>query len=239
MIISKMFVAQNLTERYLMRRITIDLPPDLLGNPRGKLVVHLDEEPPEPHFNIGNFIMVQGQLYEVIYMYRLVSSPMTWRYVLEERHSVFSSLEDDLWLHLNQSCCLGHQIPRVPEFLFKTMFEAIIFFQDLPLIGATQEFDGSSLEEEGQCLSSGEVVDDDIMSLRAALERMVHSHPDIRIKVVQRTLPLAETLEEFLAMEMAADDMNISEPEELPDDLRDIVDGVNAFLRETDPDPGI
>ena len=216
-----------------MKRIKIDLPPDLLGNPRGKLVVHLDEGPPEPRFNIGNFILVQGQLYEVIYMYRLVSSPMTWQYVLEERRSPYSQVDDDLWFHLTQSCCLGRHIPRVPPFLFKKMLHAIAFFRDVPHFSYTLEFDGPTLRETGAIISSGEVVDDPIMDLRATLERMALSHPEITMRIVKRTLPLQAALEEFRAFELAREELFRDSSEDLPDDLRGVVNEVNAFLRGT------
>lgn len=219
-----------------MKKVRIHLPADLLGSERGHLVVHLDETPPTPQFHLGNFILVKGQLYEVSYMYRLLSRPQEWQYVLEERHSPYSHISDDLWLHLHQSCCLGQHIPRIPPFLFTNMLAAIAFFKDVPHVRDTMEFDGSTLAQEGTIISSGEVVDDQIMTLRANLARMAFSSPEITVQIVQRTLPIAEALEEFVALEEALMDLPTSIGEDLPDDLRDVVEKVNQFIRDTDPD---
>lgn len=194
-----------------MRRQTIQLPTDLYGTPRGELVVFIDEDPPAPRFSLGNFIRINDNLYEIVYMFRLLTDPRTWRYVLEERSSVFISADDDLWIHLHHSGCIGCHIPRCPRFLFESKTLAGTFFEDVPLIGQTRELDDPALTESGVIISSGEVVDDSVLDLRARLTRMAFGHPDIMAQVMSRQISLTDAFEQFLAFDMAMGDMPLGE----------------------------
>jgi hypothetical protein len=100
-------------------------------------------KPPKMRFQPGSFVTFKGQLYEVLYAFRLKTAPNEWHYALGERSGLKSRYTMDL-------------SERIVYQLFHSWYEATCHF-----MWATNESTLSastkSLLQHGSLVSSGEV----------------------------------------------------------------------------------
>jgi hypothetical protein len=116
-----------------MERKRIDLPPKTTL--KGKvttgqqITVMKGGKPPKRRFLPGQHVVLNGEHYDILYMYRLQDNPNEWLYCLEERPDV--ERKDDTRVALEQ-LDPGSETPRVVYDLFMNFMDVQLFFSDIP-----------------------------------------------------------------------------------------------------------
>lgn len=116
-----------------MSRFRIDRPSQTtLDGPRygGKVSVTTGK-PPKLRFKPGTLVKLEGQVYEVIYCYRVRENPHEWHYHLEERHESGALIMDQIGLVAVTLGC-GKSTPRVVYEIFRDHGDASSYFMDIP-----------------------------------------------------------------------------------------------------------
>jgi hypothetical protein len=90
-------------------------------------------KPPKLRFRPGMFVEDHGQLYEILYAYRLRKDPHTWLFCLEERSNLEGKL-DAIGTFLERMGA-GKHTPRIVYELFADDYAAFEFFADIPAHG--------------------------------------------------------------------------------------------------------
>jgi hypothetical protein len=90
-------------------------------------------KPPKLRFQAGTFFRISGQLYELIYSFRLEDTPHEWLHYLEERKDPSDS--GDALHHALIGMGCGAKTPRVSYALFRNEQDAWTFFADIPRAG--------------------------------------------------------------------------------------------------------
>jgi len=144
---------QEAINRYRQNR-TYKVNCPSVGGSRHSVSVKPGGKPPKLRFKPGMMIELEGQLYEVLYAFRLQDAPHEWRYMLEERKSVDEAL-DDLG-QLMEAMELGKNTPRVFYELFRDSMDAWTYFSDIPRNGDGRVVSNQTLLK-GKIISSGKV----------------------------------------------------------------------------------
>jgi len=105
-------------------------PTPAVGSHRNTVRVKSAGKPPKLRFKPGNFVELEGQLYEILYAYRTKESEGQWCFCLEERDSTEQVL-DALGTMLEGMGC-GKNTPRVVYEIFHDWHDAHTFFSDIP-----------------------------------------------------------------------------------------------------------
>lgn len=139
-------------------RKRIPLPPHTTL--RGKVQhghVHVRaSKPPKLRWQPGQLITLDGQLFEIVYAFRIESEPSEWFFELEYRKSVQESL--DAIGQLGQAFGCGDETPRVVYDLFRDHTAARSYFSDIPSNGDRRVVSNKTLMRGAQVVSSGVIV---------------------------------------------------------------------------------
>ena len=114
-------------------------------------------KPPKLRWKPGSFVKYKGHLYEVMYAYRVQAEPQEWRFSLEERKTLSSKPADFIGQALD-ALGAGSTTPRIVYELFRDWMSAHQFFADIPLHGDRLEVTNKALLQNGELVSSGEVL---------------------------------------------------------------------------------
>lgn len=127
---------------------------------RGTLNMDRTSKPPKLRFQIGAFVQYKGQLYEIMFAYRLRDDPHEWLYELEERKNLTpNDLQQDPIHRLALGLGAGKTTPRVVYELFRSQQDAITFFWDVPSAGDRMAVRNKNLLQHGTIVSSGAILD--------------------------------------------------------------------------------
>jgi hypothetical protein len=124
----------------------------------GGMTVGAVGKPPKLRFRPGVFIRLKGQLYEVMYCYRIADNPQEWRYSLETRGTLSSEPVDDIG-KLAKAMGLGATTPRIVYEVFRSSHDASSFFMEIPMNGDRCDVGNQSMLRYGEVISSGEVLE--------------------------------------------------------------------------------
>lgn len=91
-------------------------------------------KPPKRRWQPGQLVELEGELYIIVYCYRLQEDPREWVYCLEERESV-EHKPDALLDALENVLGCGSMTPRISYDLFRNWQDAFQFFADIPRRG--------------------------------------------------------------------------------------------------------
>ena len=123
---------------------------------RGSMMVKNGGKPPKLRFQPGSFARLDGQLYEIMYAFRIETNPHEWYYALEERFSLTST--PDLTAKALAALGAGATTPRVTYDLFKSSYDAHIFFFDIPINADRITVSNKEMIRRATVVSSGEVL---------------------------------------------------------------------------------
>lgn len=126
----------------------------------GSISVTVRKAPPL-RFNPGSFIFVDGQLWEVVYAYRLVSLPTEWIYCLEDRYDFQAIKNGDRVGNIMNAMGAGSTTPRVVYDLFHSDIDVRTFFSDIPIFGGSRVHysNRTLMGKRAEIRSSGEILD--------------------------------------------------------------------------------
>ena len=88
-------------------------------------------KPPRLRFKPGNFLRVEGSLYEVIYIYRVLERPHEWIYALAKRESLSPYRPNYPIGMLLEAAGAGSQTPRIVYDAFRNSMDAMRYFSDI------------------------------------------------------------------------------------------------------------
>jgi hypothetical protein len=112
-------------------------------------------KPPKLRFQAGTIFRLDGQLYELMYSYRIEDVPQEWHHYLEERKDLLDV--GDKIHHLLLALGCGSKTPRVSYDVFRDTYAAWQFFADIP-----RQADGRSVTNKtllrAEVVSSGLVT---------------------------------------------------------------------------------
>lgn len=114
-------------------------------------------KPPKLRFQPGMFVQLDGQLYEILYVYRTRSAPQEWIYCLEEREQLSSAPRDAIGALVAAMGC-GSRTPRIVYELFTDGYDAMVYFADIPANADRTSVSNKTLLQRGRVVSSGEVL---------------------------------------------------------------------------------
>lgn len=143
---------------YSQKKI-VQLPPEttLKGlKKRGQIALIKGGKPPKLRFRPGQYIRYKGQLYELMFAYRLKENPREWIFCLEERRNL-SGRPKDLIAAVAESMGLGDSTPRVVYDIFHDGYQVFEFFIDIPGNGDRTNVRNKDLLRHGEVISSGTV----------------------------------------------------------------------------------
>jgi len=120
---------------------------------RGHVHTTAGDKPPKRRWQPGQFAELEGQLYEVMYCYRLREDPREWVYCLEERGSVVKA-PNTLIDHLEDALGCGSETPRVSYDVFFSYMDAFQFFSDIPRKGDSRHLPNKQMMK-AKLVSSG------------------------------------------------------------------------------------
>ncbi len=86
---------------------------------------------PKRNFSPGQFVKLDNQLYEIVYMFRIQEKPSEWLYTLEERKNYRSVQPTDKMGNMLLSFGCGSDTPRVMFDIFYSEFDAYHYFGDI------------------------------------------------------------------------------------------------------------
>ncbi len=141
------------------RRKELALPPiTALSGPRsrGTIPVVAAGKPPKLRWSPGQIVKYQGQLYEIMYVYRVQAEPREWRFCLEERLGVIDEPRDFID-SLARDIGAGTSTPRIVYDLFRSEHDAWRYFSDIPANGDRTTIRNKRMQE-AQLVASGRVV---------------------------------------------------------------------------------
>jgi hypothetical protein len=116
-------------------------------------------KPPKLRFSPGMFLFVEGQLWEIVYAFRVADQPNEWLYCLEER-TILSSKPTNEIGKLMAGFGLGDKTPRIVYEVFRSAFDAHHFFAEIPANTSRKTFTNQMLlQGKAEIRSSGEVID--------------------------------------------------------------------------------
>lgn len=142
-----------------MRNKKVQLPPgtSLTGLvDRGRTSVLHGGKPPKLRFRPGQYVEFDGQLYEVMYAYRLKENPHEWIFCLEERKDLSGSMDEIGQIAESLGC--GSLTPKIVYDLFHSWAQAAEFFFDIPANGDRANVTNKSLLQRGRLISSGAIL---------------------------------------------------------------------------------
>lgn len=139
-----------------MARKALPVSPTTFGR-RGHVTVGNAGKPPKLRFQPGMFVRLRGQLYEIMYAYRLRDEPQEWRFSLEERMRLSSKPTDALGKMIN-AMGAGSTTPRIVYEPFRSWMDASLYFSDIPLHGNRWCVGNKLMVQEAEVISSGEVL---------------------------------------------------------------------------------
>jgi hypothetical protein len=114
-------------------------------------------KPPKLRFQPGMFVQLDGQLYEILYAYRVRANSQEWQYCLEERRGLSSAPRDAIGAALVALGC-GERTPRIVYEVFRDGYDAMQFFADIPADADRMHASNKTLLQRGKVVSSGEVL---------------------------------------------------------------------------------
>jgi hypothetical protein len=98
-----------------------------------RLHVTRGTKPPKLRFQAGTFFKLDGQLYELMYSFRIEDDPHEWHHHLEERNDLSDS--GDVIHHALIGMGCGSKTPKVSYDIFRNESDAQTFFADIPKAG--------------------------------------------------------------------------------------------------------
>lgn len=140
------------------RRI-VQLPPETTmkgKKERGQISLIKGGKPPKLRFRPGQYIQYKGQLYELMFAYRLKEDPHEWIYCLEERRSLSGRPKDTI-AAVSASLGCGDGTPRIVYDIFHDGYQVFEFFIDIPGNGDRNNVRNKDLLQHGEVISSGTV----------------------------------------------------------------------------------
>ena len=114
---------------------------------------------PKRRFGPGQYVRLEGDLFEVIFCYR-VSSTHDWQFCLEERASVTSSGDGNALCTALADAGAGEDTNRVEDRLFNSMGDVHTWFADIPAMSGYRRHVTNQTMMGAEVVSSGRVIDD-------------------------------------------------------------------------------
>ncbi|HYG84076.1 MAG TPA: hypothetical protein VD907_04305 [Verrucomicrobiae bacterium] len=147
---------QQFQRPVVFQEIEVSLP-EILGlvggkigwTKRGTIKVFKGGKAPKRRFQPGSFIRVGGQLFLVVYAYRLKDNPSEWLYACEYRNKLVKEVPSELFPGLTESLQAGSKTPRIFPHLFRDALQAHAYFADIPLGADRKIFTNGMLVKAG------------------------------------------------------------------------------------------
>ena len=124
---------------------------------RGQTSVYSARKPPKLRFQPGSFVEYKGQLYEILYAFRVASAPQEWFYTLAERESL-TPPQLDLIGAVVEALGAGRNTPRVVYEVFPHEQAAWSYFSDIPRNGDCRCVGNRAMMKDAKVVSSGQVL---------------------------------------------------------------------------------
>lgn len=126
----------------------------LYGREPGGSISVTTGKPPKLRFRPGTIVEYKGQVYEIVYAYRVKADPHEWFYCLEERSKSGELVLDQIGSAL-QAMGAGRDTPRVVYEIFRDHGDANTYFFDIPVERDRNTVKNKDLLKGGKVLSQG------------------------------------------------------------------------------------
>jgi hypothetical protein len=112
----------------------------LQGRERRPQIRVWKNKPPKLRFRPGIYVKYQGQIHELLYVYRCKPDTQEWIFVLEERKGLEAPALNpksagDRLSAMAESMGAGVDTPRIVYEIFRSSSDAMSFFSDIPAYG--------------------------------------------------------------------------------------------------------
>lgn len=114
---------------------------------------------PRRRFDPGQHLRYQGQLYQVVYVYRTESDPSEWTYYLEERSGLILSTPGSVQQILEGEHGVGGDTLRVVQEVFPNDAHARAYFADIYCGADALVICNKKLTAGAQVVSSGSLLE--------------------------------------------------------------------------------